>query len=516
VPHEIKWFLEDKNGKWVDFKLHNRKLYPENQFCFLNHKGIVDSASGWTDLKKDKLWLYNLHYFDDLNAVGASDRRQEHRSLITRWINENPAGQGIAWDPYPSSLRIVNWVKAFLDDLVPTNDMLSSLAKQTDYLSQNLEFHLLGNHLLANAKALIFAGLYYDCEEGESWLKTGINIFEKEIDEQMLPDGGNFELSPMYHAIILTDLLDLINICTAYPQKIQSSVLEKTKRQAEKMLKWLRVMTHSDGEVSFFNDSAIGVAPSPSLIEAYALALDLRLPVGERQVYTCLSDSGYSRIEFTKHSLLVDHARVGPDYLPAHAHADSLSIEWSVGTQRVFVNSGTSLYGNSAERHRQRQTAAHNTVVVDGADSSQVWSGFRVAKRAYCNIRNISETADAVDLTVSHDGYNRLKGNVTHSREISVLPQTLTVADSLSGTWETAVCYYHLHPSMKIERVAMNRVLLYCPDEATITVICSEEIVIEDSTYHPQFGLSIENQKLKIEFTANSIKISFQLNQIKL
>lgn len=512
VVREIKWSLENEKMKWVPFRHSEKKLYPGNQFCFLSQKGKVESAADWNEPSRDKLWLYNLHYFDDLNAVGASGRREEHRSLINRWINENPAAQGIGWDPYPSSLRIVNWIKAFLDDVTPTDGMLCSLAKQSDYLSKNLEFHLLGNHLLANAKALIFSGLYFDCEEARSWLESGLKIYEKEIDEQILSDGGDFELSPMYHAIILTDLLDLTNVCTAYSYKIQNSVLEKTKQKAIKMLEWLRVMTHSDGEVSFFNDSAIGIAPKPSLIESYASALDLRLPSVDRPLFTCLPDSGYSRIEFPEHSLLVDHARVGPDYLPAHAHADSLSIEWSVGSQRVLVNSGTSLYGNSIERHRQRQTASHNTVVVDGADSSQVWSGFRVAKRAYCDIEEIVKKPDSIELSVSHDGYTRLKGNVTHSRKVEVSAQTLTVSDSLSGTWETAVCYYHLYPGVKIERVAMNQVLLHCLDDAVITVIGSENIVIEDSLYHPQFGLSIKNQKLKIKFGESRIKVSLQLN----
>src|SRR5438270_568337 len=57
-----------------------------------------------------KLWLYNLHYFDDLRAEGATDRLPWQRDLIARWIVENPPAAGNGWEPYPASLRIVNWI----------------------------------------------------------------------------------------------------------------------------------------------------------------------------------------------------------------------------------------------------------------------------------------------------------------------------------------------------------------------------------------------------------------------
>ena len=80
--------------------------------------------------------------------------------------------------------------------------------------------------------------------------------------------------------------------------------------------------------------------------------------------------------------LIFDAAAVGPDYIPGHAHADTLSFELSIGRERVFVNTGTSQYGSNLARHSERRTAAHNTVEVNNADSSEVWSSFRVGNRA--------------------------------------------------------------------------------------------------------------------------------------
>jgi hypothetical protein len=82
-------------------------------FRFLNVIGHVRKAVDWNDPAREKLWLYNLHYFDDLNAlVAAAERTAWQRALlIERWVAENPPGAGNGWEPYPTSLRSVNWIK---------------------------------------------------------------------------------------------------------------------------------------------------------------------------------------------------------------------------------------------------------------------------------------------------------------------------------------------------------------------------------------------------------------------
>ncbi len=109
---------------------------------------------------------------------------------------------------------MVNWIKWFLAGASPEPEWLDSLADQVRVLERRLEFHLLGNHLLANAKALVFAGFFFEGPDAQRWLYRGRTILDSELPEQVLPDGGHFERSPMYHAIILEDLLDLENLST--------------------------------------------------------------------------------------------------------------------------------------------------------------------------------------------------------------------------------------------------------------------------------------------------------------
>ena len=133
------------------------------------HPTAVEAAD-WNRPDWPKLWLYNLHYFDDLVAEGAATRGGWHYELIRRWIAENPPGQGNGWEPYPVSLRLVNWVKWALAGNALGAEAVQSLAVQTRWLRRRLEIHLLGNHIWANAKALVFAGAFFQGEAPSVWL----------------------------------------------------------------------------------------------------------------------------------------------------------------------------------------------------------------------------------------------------------------------------------------------------------------------------------------------------------
>jgi uncharacterized heparinase superfamily protein len=201
-------------GRWIVPAMREPSLVGPQRLRFLNVERDLASC-GWDDEQIEKLWRYNLHYFDDLNAEGSVRRRASQRVLLARWVQENPAAQGSGWEPYPVSLRIVNWVKWFVGGESHEQRWVDSLATQARWLRRRLEWHLLGNHLFANAKALVFAGLFFDGAEARAWLDCGLSIIERELPEQVLPDGGHFERSPMYHALALEDLLDLVNVVAA-------------------------------------------------------------------------------------------------------------------------------------------------------------------------------------------------------------------------------------------------------------------------------------------------------------
>ncbi|EJE8558590.1 heparinase II/III family protein [Vibrio vulnificus] len=477
------------------------------QFSFLN---VVDTLTDWNDQTKAKLWLYNLHYFDDLNQQGWQDRTEIHKDLIDSWIEQNPLMVGNGWEPYPISLRSVNWIKWFLSGNKPKDEWLNSLSLQVQALEQQLEYHLLGNHLFANAKALVFSGCFFKGDLACRWLERGLDILHKEVEEQILSDGGNFELSPMYHNIILADMLDLYQLSLVYPELIPERVKTYWGGTVQKMFEWAEIMQHPDGEVSFFNDSAKGVAPNLNALQLYSKELNLLTRFASDRKVFHLESSGYVVVQDQANKLIIDVAKVGPDYIPGHAHADTFSFELSIDGHRVFVNSGTSVYGMGEERLRQRKTETHNTVVVDGMDSSEVWSGFRVARRAYPSKPVITESKCDISVECSHDGYMRLPGKVTHTRNWRLTQGDLFINDSLTGRYNHAEAHYHVHPDIQIiESSSDDTVTLALPTGILYRVsVEGAHISVVDTTWHPEFGLSIANKKLVLNFRHKEVKFS--------
>lgn len=233
--------------------------------------------------------------------------------------------------------------------------------------------------------------------------------------------------------------------------------------------------------------------------------------MGKEIVCNVLESSGYIVAQNKHFKAILDVAKVGPDYIPGHAHADNLSFELNVGDQRVFVNSGTSVYGLSDERLRQRKTKAHNTVVVDDEDSSEVWSGFRVARRAYPSNPIITESDSEVIVECSHDGYMRLPGKVMHTRKWKLAKDELLICDLLSGVFNHAEAHYHIHPEVHVESPSVDgHVTLHLPNGTSYKVRAEgADIRVQDTTWHPEFGLSIANKKLVLNFQQNEIKFFF-------
>jgi uncharacterized heparinase superfamily protein len=470
-------------------------------FEMLNETRRVPEGN-WSATGPSDLWRYNLHYFDDLNAERAESRRQWHQQAIEDWIRSNPPAAGAGWEPYPTSLRVVNWIKYALAGQALSEPAIASLATQTRFLRQRLEYHLLGNHLFANAKALVFAGAWFAGGEAGTWLHKGLSILEREIPEQILPDGGQFERSPMYHALALEDLLDLVNLARTYPAAIPDRwklLVHSWPDTARRMLRWLDAMCHPDGEIALFNDAAFGIAPAPAELRRYARKL-----LGEAEVelpkLVHLADSGYVRAAARDAVLIADVARIGPDYLPGHAHADTLSFELSLFGQRTIVNGGTSRYGIGPEREAERGTPAHSTVTVDGENSSEVWAGFRVARRAKPFDLKVEDTGKEVLVSCAHDGYRRLPGKPVHRRAWRLRDGALRVEDRIEGTYRTAQARYHLHPSVEVKAEPDGRSgILKLPTGQQVRWRASRPARIEPSRYSPEFGLKLETRCLVLE-----------------
>jgi uncharacterized heparinase superfamily protein len=497
-----------RSKTWEHWLLYGNKIDSQLDACFLNHTKKLDLPGDWNNESPSKLWVYNLHYFEDLLSDNAEEKHNFHLQLLNSWVDQNPVGYGNGWEPYPTSLRIVNILKAWLGGLELDKKLFSSVFAQASFLSNDLEKHLLGNHYFVNLKALLFAGVVF---ENIRWLSIAEKGLISEIPEQILEDGANFELSPMYHLLILVDMLDMFNVSRAYPTQVSGKLVSQLEIYIPKMLAFMESMTHLDGGVSFFNDSADGIAPAKAKIESYAEKLGFGISPLDSSKPQIIdnANSGYICATAAGSKLIFDASAVGPDYIPGHAHADTLSFELSIGAQRVLVNSGTSEYGLSPKRLSQRKTAAHNTVEVDGKDSSQVWSGFRVANRAEIISRYAELKHDhSIDLHAAHNGYKSLFGGSIHTRKLTFSENSLVVSDSLQGTFKIAKSRFYFHPDLIIS-LEDNLLRIEGADFILHSDLKGKVASLVDSFWYPEFGLELPNKMLLLDFDINQLDIQF-------
>lgn len=404
--------------------IENSSSYKAGEFDFLNLSKKFESEIDWNYNEYGKLWTYNLTYFEYL-------KDKDDVSLIYDFIDSiGSVRDGL--EPFPISLRGINWIKFLTKFKIQDKSVDDSLYAQYYILLDNLEYHLLGNHLLENGFSLLFGAYYF---QDEVLYKKAKEILESELEEQILDDGAHFELSPMYHQIMLFRVLDCINLLQNNSWKNQE-LLKYLEEKASKMLGWLKSISFENGDIPLFNDSANKIAPNSKELFDYANKLSINYEP------STINQSGYRKVKKENYECIVDVADVGASYIPGHAHADTFNFELYIGNKPFIVDTGLSTYNIGELRDKERSTKAHNTVEVNEQNSSEVWGGFRVANRA--KIIELVENIDHIQAT--HDGYKK-KFGVLHTREWKLEEDKIVIIDRLNRECK-AVARLHFHPDV--------------------------------------------------------------------
>ncbi len=380
----------------------------------------------WDYLGEGPLWAFHLHQFDYARAATLS--AQARWKLIDHWIEH--CKDGVGWSPHPISLRILSWGKLLLTpgalDLTPdqATRMCASLSQQADALASGLEVRLQANHLLSNIVGVVFAGLLFEGNRADAWLALESNL-RHEIAIQVQPDGSHIEGSPMYHCLLLENLLDLLNLARAAKARAPEPLLASLTDAVARMLGANRVWTHPDGEIALLGDAAFHIAHPPEVLEAYAQSLEID-PVGPVE-RGALANAGVYRMESGELVLIATASAPSPTYQPGHAHCDALSFELSVGGERVVTDTGVSEYIPGALREISRETASHATLRIDDVEQSEIWSAHRVGGR--CRVRVGSATAQRLDAQCVSWSRSRTQ----HHRCFRLDGGCLTIEDRIEG-----------------------------------------------------------------------------------
>lgn len=431
--------LPDQAGEGASLVLlrqsdKNSCFSPPATFVFLNQPCSFEAAYDWEYKEYGKLWTYNLHYFDWLNQ-GNMDP-QIARQQMDSFIRYAMRGKHVtAWEPYPISLRLINWIKYFSTHTQQTSDQIAFIKIQSEHLARRLEYHLLGNHLMENGFGLLFAAYFI---QNKKLFEKAVRLLQKQLKEQILDDGAHFELTPMYHQIILYRILDSINLMQHNKNVFSHDILlAQFHTVASAMLAWLRDFYPKSGKIPHFNDSVAGVAPDYSTLLQYAAELNIEAAYP----YRGLQNSGYRKLTRHGHEILIDAAQAGPDYIPGHAHSDMLSFEWYYKGEPVIVNPGISTYEKNALREKERSTANHNTALLACGEQSETWGGFRLARRSRVNIeQEDTNSLEAIAYHWNKRDFHKRKWTIQDNGDI-------LIQDKFTCP---ATVYFHFHPDIAL------------------------------------------------------------------
>ena len=423
------FILNKKKNIPILKKIKKKNFYVlkyNNDFDNQIKKKIDKKINPWR-AQSNKLFIYNVNY---LNFIFLYPKKKSIK-FIYSWIDKNElSSKSIAWEPYPTSLRLVNLIKWSLKNNYTSRKILDSILLHSNYLLMNLEYHLRGNHLFSNYKALIFSFIFLkkSCENKK--IKKIYSEFYKELECQILNDGGHFEQSPMYHNQFVYDLLDLVQIKKLY--KLEN---KKIKNKLSKMLYWSKANSHNN-EVSLFNDSCIDIQPNYLDLIKYFHKLKLKLSNKfkvKKSLYF-FRDSGYIIYNNNKYKIIFRSGGIKANYIPAHQHANTTSIEISNRYEKIFSNSGISTYENNALRLKQRGTMFQNTISVNKKNTMEVWKSFRVATRPNVKSAITFKNKKVVKFFCEHDGFtDSLFNKIVHKRIISCYKNYIEINDNVDG-----------------------------------------------------------------------------------
>jgi uncharacterized heparinase superfamily protein len=391
---------------------------------------------GWQHADAPRLWRFHLHYWDWAWGLAADPDRLASRALFARlwrsWRVSVGFGHGDAWHPYPAALRAWSWC-GLHRDLVTASDLdlefVAVLAAHAGFLRRHLEYDVGGNHLIKGLKALVGLAVFFG---DERLLQLAGRRIADQLASQVLADGGHYERAPAYHCQVLGDLIDVAGLLRAAGR----SPIDEISAATDRMRNWLGTVLTPNGQVPLLND---GYPVDGGLISM------LRPGPAPDDPLVVLPSTGLIRAVVDGWYVLADVGPPCPPSLPAHAHADTFGCLVYVDGAPLLIDTGTSTYEPGPVRSHERSTAAHNTLQVDGANSTEVWGAFRAGRRARVNGLTVRAEPSGITCEAVHDGFRSLRGRPIHRRRWSLTQDGLWVDDRVTGRGRhEIVIHWHL------------------------------------------------------------------------
>lgn len=409
----------------------------------------------WNNNDKPKLWNYHIQYFDFIDNCD----KPTGLILICDWINSNPpSNKSDAWEPYPISSRVINWIK-FLSkyQIEPSQQLTGSLQLQKKWLFAQRELHLLANHFFKNIVALFYLSVFFNDKKLMRW---SIKKLAWQLNKQFLNNGMHFEFSPTYHALIVQDLLDVYNLIKHLNSPNIKILKQDIVNIVGKSMPWLKHLSLG-GKYLQIGDVNYQDCPTIEELEIYMNYLGLTT---ERR---SVSSELFPTFKNRNISIMLTNAPFSPRYNAAHSHADKNGLLVWYNEKPLFIDTGNYDYENSSDRQYARSIAAHNCIKIDNLEQANLWSTFRVGNRGNVLTSDISK-----DKIVSGFKFK----NYRHNRIIQKTTKGFIIIDNINYRGRHRYkMYWHCAPKQKLSIkngniIFDNGVKMECPEgEVSVT-----------------------------------------------
>ncbi len=336
------------------------------RFTFAGKVVVCDDRSIFQMAPPSTEWsaaLYGFSWLRHLRAAESGITRANARALVDEWITLQGSWHPVAWRSDVLSRRIISWLSqaplVLQDaDVRFYRRFLRSLMRQVRYLRRTARHANRGVARMQAAVALIYAAL---CIAGQArYIKSASEHLKREIERQILPDGGHASRDP---GAVIELLLEFLPLRQAFasrnvapPQALLNAI--------DRMMPMLRFFRHSEGTFAHFN--GMGATPADLLLTLLAYDETRGAPLNNAPY------SAYHRLEARGGVLIMDTGRAPPLDLSLEAHAGCLSFEFSSPKQSlIVVNCGMPSTAREDWRPLARATAAHSTVTFNDESSAR-------------------------------------------------------------------------------------------------------------------------------------------------
>lgn len=409
----------------------------------LGQRTVALGGSPWEVHGMDEAEQSELHCFDwfgDLAALGDAAAGRHARACLESWDAAFGSYSPVVWQADVLSRRLANWLihyDALFAGVEPAFRMqvLDSIARQLRHLRRVAASETDGDGRLDALAAMIYAEVCV--ADDPERLERAMALLETELDAQILSDGGHLSRSPARQLAVLEQLVDIRDLLTAARREIPVFL----RNAIDRMAPIVRFFRLGDGGPACFNG---GGRVGPSHIDRVLERSDAKGRPPPRAPYT-----RFERVEMAELVLLLDGGAPAPEGFDRGAHAGTLSFEFSVAGQPVFVNCGGAPEDRPAWCRALRTTAAHNAVTVADTNSAELLDG-GIGRRAGDVQCDRGEIDGSVWVSSSHDGYEAAFGLTCRRRlYLDHSGADLRGEDILVGpAGHDFALRFHLHPAV--------------------------------------------------------------------